>query len=286
MNRRTIWHLAKTTLVTWHSDKVPSLAAALAYYTAFSIAPFLVICIGIAGIVLGKDAAQHQMLQQIANLLGSKSAEQIHVMIDSISKPSSSITATICGLIILIFGTMGLFGQLQDGLNTIWGVKVKRKRSLYAIFKDRFLSFAMVFGLAFLFLVSLMLSTVLTAWANYMNGIIPGLEEVWLISDFIISFFITTILFAMIFKILPDAMIKWRNVLIGAIITALLFTLGKFILEIYLSKNDIGSAYGAAGSLIVILIWVYYSAQILFLGAEFTKVYSLEERKNYSKTFI
>jgi membrane protein len=255
-------------------------AAALAYYTAFSLAPFLVICIGFASLIVGKDSAQNQMLLQIGGIVGSQSAGQIHLMVENASKPSTSIIATIIGIALFLFGMTGVFGQLRDGLNTIWGVREKSQPSIRKKIQSRFFSFTTIMGVAFIFLVSLVLSTLITAWSEYMSSTLPGFELVWIVIDFVVSFVITSVLFAVLFKTLPDVLLQWKDIWIGAIVTALLFSIGKFCLELYLSHNDIGSLYGAAGSLIVILVWVYYSSQILFFGAEFTKVYSVANGKS------
>jgi membrane protein len=267
--------LVINTFKYWSEDNVSRLAAALSYYTAFSLAPFLVICISLAGIILGnKESAQAQILQDVSNVVGSGSADQIHIMIDHIGAPTSNIWATIIGVVLLLFGATGVFTQLQDGLNTIWGVKLHSNRSYMTLLKIRILSFGMVFGIASVFLMSIIVSTMITSWSNYINAVIPGLQIIWLISDFLLSFLFTALLFAMIFQSLPAVLIQWSNVWIGAIVTSFLFAIGKFFLVILLSKIDVNTVYGTAGSLIVILIWVYYSSQILFLGAIFTKLYS------------
>lgn len=280
MAKNKAWMILTTTIKNWSNDNVTRSAAALAYYTAFSLAPFLVMCIAFTSLIVGKDSAQNQILLQVGGIVGTQSAGQIHLMVENASKPSTSIIATIIGVGLFLFGMMGVFGQLRDGLNTIWGVREKDQPSLLKKFKRRFFSFTTIMGVGFLFLVSLVLSTIITSWSEYMSSELPGFETIWIVIDFIISFIITSVLFAFLFKTLPDVLIKWKDIWTGAIVTALLFTIGKFCLELYLSHNDIGSLYGAAGSLIVILVWVYYSSQILFFGAEFTKVYSLANGKS------
>jgi membrane protein len=275
MNLKAIWEILKETFSDWNEDKAPRLAAALAYYTMFSIAPVLIIVIAIAGLVLGREAVQGAIAQQIEGLVGNReSALAVQAMIQSASKPSTGIIATVIGLVTLLFGAAGVFGQLQDALNTIWEVQPKPDRGIMETIKERFLSFTMVLGVGFLLLVSLVVSAALTAIGTYFSNLLPGFEAVWQVVNFLVSFGVITLLFAMIFKVLPDAKIAWSDVWIGAAVTALLFTIGKFLIGLYLGKSSVGTAYGAAGSLVVILIWVYYSAQILFLGAEFTQVYA------------
>jgi membrane protein len=266
--------LFKTTFSEWSEDKAARLAAALAYYTVVALAPLLVIVIAIAGLAFGQEATQGQVVGQIASLVGQQSAEQIQGIIASASQPKSGTLATVAGIVTLLFGASGVFGQLQDGMNTIWEVTAKPGRGILGLIKDRFLSLTMVFGVGFLLLVSLALSAALAAVGKFLGELLPLPEVVMLILSFIVSFAVITLLFAMIFKVLPDVKIIWGDVWIGAAMTALLFTVGKILLGLYLGKSSVGSAYGAAGSIIVILIWVYYSAQILFFGAEFTQVYA------------
>ena len=259
----------------WSEDKVPSFAAALAYYTLFSLGPILVICITIGSIFLEKASVQAQILNNIDQTLGHESAKQMRTIIQALNTTPADMMTTVIGIVVLIFGASGLFGQLQLSLNSIWGVKPRSGRGLMGIIKDRFLSFTMVLGVAFLLLVSMLLSIILAAVSTYVSRFIPGSSEISLVPDFIISMSVQILLFAMIFKTLPDISLKWKNVWLGAFVTALLFTVGKILLGFYLSRSNGATVFGAAGSLIVILIWVYYSAQILFIGAVFTKVYTL-----------
>jgi len=259
----------------WSEDKVPSFAAALAYYTLFSLGPLLVICITIGSIFLEKASVQAQILNNIDQTLGHESARQMQTIIQALTTTPADVMTTVIGIAVLIFGASGLFGQLQLSLNSIWGVKPRSGRGLMGIIKDRFLSFTMVLGVAFLLLVSMLLSIILTAISTYVSRLIPGSQGISLMPDFIISMSVQILLFAMIFKTLPDVSLKWENVWLGAFVTALLFTVGKILLGFYLSRSNGATVFGAASSLIVILIWVYYSAQILFIGAVFTKVYTL-----------
>jgi membrane protein len=269
----SLWTLVKETFSDWSEDKAPRLAAALAYYTIFSLAPLLIIVIAIAGRILGDAAVTGEVAAQIQNLIGNEDAAKfIEEMVAAARKPTTSTVATVIGIFTLLLGASGLFGQLQDALNTIWEVAPKPGRGWLATIKDRFLSFTMVLGIGFLLLVSLVLSAALSAFGSFLGSDEESI--VWQILNFVISFGVITLLFAMIYKVLPDVKIAWSDVWIGAAATALLFTLGKFLIGLYLGRSGISTTYGAAGSLVLILIWIYYSAQILFLGAEFTQVYA------------
>jgi membrane protein len=258
----------------WNLDKAPRLAAALSYYTIFSIAPLLIVVIAIAGVVFGHDAVTGQLDRQIAGLVGPESAAFIQEIIRNAQKPNESFIATIIGVVTLLLSAAGFFGQLQDALNTIWNVEPKPSQGILNMLKERFLSFAMVLGVGFLLLVSLVISTILAATGDYLNQLFPGAAAVLPLANTIISFLVITALFAMIYKVLPQVHLEWKDVLIGAAFTALLFTIGKALIGLYLGRSGVASAYGAAGSLVVILLWIYYSAQILLFGAEFTQVYT------------
>jgi membrane protein len=273
---RELWRLLTAAASKWSEDKAPRLGAALAYYTVFSLAPLLVIIIGIAGLVFSQKAAEGAIVEQISGLVGEQSAAAIQAMLAKAHTPSSGALATIVGIATLLLGASGLFGQLQDALNTIWGVEPKPGRGVLGMLKDRFLSFVAILGTAFLLLVSLVLSALLAAAGRAFNALLPAPETVLHIANFLLSFGVIMALFAMMFKVLPDVKIAWRDVWLGAGVTSLLFTVGKYALALYLGKSDMGSAYGAAGSLVIILVWVYYSAQILLFGAEFTAVYANE----------
>ncbi|MEO5574414.1 MAG: YihY/virulence factor BrkB family protein [Gammaproteobacteria bacterium] len=273
----SLWDLLKATGNSWLDDRAPRMAAALAFYMIFSIAPLLIIVIAIAGLVFGQDDVRTQIAAQISGLVGPSGTATVMAVIDAISKPSSSIIAAIIAILTVLFGASGVFGELQDSLNTIWKVQPKPGRAVIGIIKERFLSFVMILVLGFLLLVSLVISTALTAVGHYLNGMLIGSQYYLQSIDFVLSFLITTLLFAMIYKILPDARVKWSHVWMGAAVTALLFSLGKFLIGLYLGKSTMASAYGAAGSIIIILIWVYYSAQILFFGAELTHCYAARQ---------
>ena len=268
MKRNTALYLFKTTIREWLDDKALRLGAALSFYTIFSIAPLLLIVIAIAGLAFGNDVARTQILNQLNGLLGPEAGRAIAEMLQNASKPETGILASIVGLLTLLFGATGVVIQLQDALNTIWEVEEK-KSGIKGILLDRILSLGMILAIGFLLLVSLVISAALTAVSDtFGTGIILQTLNI------IVSMAVITILFAFIFKYLPDKEVKWRNVWTGAAVTALLFTLGKILVGMYLAKSSVASGYGAAGSLVIILLWVYYNSQILFLGAEFTQVYS------------
>jgi membrane protein len=269
-----MWHLLKEAASAWSRDRAPRLGAALAYYTVFSLVPFLVVVIAVIGLVFGQQAAQSAILSQIGELVGEQSAAAIKDMIQRADQPSAGLFATALAVGTLLLGASGVFGQLQDALNTVWGVEPKEGRGLWGFIKDRFLSFVAVLGTGFLLLVSLILSSALAAFGKWFGGWLPFPEAVMQLMNFVLSFVVITGLFALIFKVLPDARVAWRDVWIGAALTAVLFTIGKFALGLYLGKSNVASAYGAAGSLVLVLLWVYYSAQILLYGAEFTQVYA------------
>ena len=269
--------LLKQTFKEFGDDKVPRLGAALSYYTIFSMAPLLLICIAVAGLVFGHKAAQGQVFEQLKTVMGPSTAATVQEMVQNAGKPKSGTIATILGVITLILGASGVFGQLKDALNTIWDVKPKKTAGFMGLIKDRFLSAAMVFGIGFLLLVSLVIDALLGALGKFGSKHLPGGEAVWHLLSLVVSFVVITALFAMIFRFLPDLKIEWRDVWLGAAFTSFLFVLGKFALGLYLAKSAIGSSFGAAGSLVVLLIWIYYSAQIVLFGAEFTQVYARSE---------
>ena len=251
------------------------LGASLAYYTVFSLAPLLIISISIAGLVLGEEAARGKIFEQLHYLIGEQGGKATQEMVQSASaKPATGVVASIMGLVTLLLGASGVFGQLQSSLNIIWGVEPKPGRGILGMIKDRFLSFGFILVVGFLLLVSLMLSAAVTFFAQWISGLTPGMEVVAHGLNFVLSLGVITVLFALMFKCLPDAVIAWRDVWLGAAITAALFTVGKFALSFYLGTSSVASAYGAAGSLIVLLLWVYYAAQIFFFGAEFTQVWA------------
>jgi len=270
---REIWSLLGATVRDWYEDRAQRLGAALAYYMIFALAPGLIIVIAVAGLLLGRDA-EVQIVGQIRELIGEQGAIAIEATIRSARTETLGVTGTALALIPLVFGLWGVFGELQDGLNTIWGVAPRPGRRMIDIVKERFWSFAMVVGIGFVLLVSLVMSAWLVAVGTYFGQLLPAPAAALEALNFVISFAVITILFAMTFKLLPAVTIAWRDVWLGAAVTSLLFTVGKFVIGFYLGKSAVASAYGAAGSLVIIVVWVYYTAQILLLGAEFTKVWT------------
>ena len=273
-----MFSLLQETFREWREDGANRLAAALAYYTTFSLAPLLVLVIAIAGLAGGREAAQTQTMAQVEDLLGADGREFIEGMIDSASQPETGLTATFIGAVTLLFGALGVFGELQNSLNTIWEVKPKPAKGwmdgVKRFIVRRLLSFTMVVGIGFLLLASLVVSAVVSALGEYIGNRWP-MADFWLsLINFVISFLVVTFLFAMIFKFLPEIKIAWKDVWLGAAVTSALFSLGKFLIGLYLGRSEVGNTFGAAGSLAILLIWVYYSAQILFFGAEFTQVYA------------
>ena len=276
---KNIFPLLKETASEWVEDKAPRLGAALAYYTIFSIGPLLIIAITIAGLVFANS--QEQVLTEMRKLMGDKGAEAIQSMITAAQKPAQSIVATLLGFVTLFFGAAGVVVQLKDALNTVWDVEDTPSGGIFGFIKKYFLSFAVVLGIGFLLLVSLLLEAGLAVVGQFLKDNMPALGVLMQMGGVAISFAAITLLFAMLFKFLPDVKVAWHDVWIGAILTSALFVLGKIGLGVYLGKAAAASAYGAAGSLVIMLLWVYYSAQILFFGAEFTQVYSRRFGSHY-----
>ncbi len=276
MNIKTMWSLIKDTFDEWQEDKATRLAAALAYYTVFSLAPLVIIVLGITGYIFGsQDVVGAYLIEQVQGLVGQEGAEIFQTIIENADQPTSSIVAALIGIGTLLFGAIGVFGGLQDALNTVWGVTSKPGRGIWDFIETRLLSFTMVLGIGFLLLVSLVLSSLLSALDGFLANWLSDFSVLAIhVINFAVSFGVITLLFAMIYKILPDVEIDWSDVWMGAAVTALLFSIGKFLLGFYLGRQTFGSTYGAAGSILIILLWVYYSAQILLFGAEFTQVYA------------
>jgi membrane protein len=257
-------------------DKAPQLGAALAYYTVFSLAPLILVLLAIVGFIFHDDpgGAWKELTQQMSYFLDPSAMGVIQDIAQKASQPAKSTLASIIGIALALFGASGVFGQLQDALNTIWGVKAKPSRGVWGFLRNRFLSFAMVAGICFLLLVSLTIEALLKGFSQYVQSVLSGGIVIALAVYVIFDFAVVVVLFAMIFKFLPDVKIQWRDVWLGAVITAILFGIGKWLLGFYLGSGAAGSAYGAASSLITLLLWVYYSSQILLFGAEFTQVYA------------
>ena len=274
MGLNVIWKLLSATYTKWTADHAQGLGAALAFYAIFSLAPLLLIVIAIAGSVFGQEAAQGEIIGQIQGLVGEESAKAIQTMLEEARKPAAGIIATVVAIVLLFLGATGVFAQLQEALNIIWRVEAKPEQGMWKILKDRFISLLAVLGTGFLLLISLVISAALSAIGTTLEQFLPVPGFLLQLINFLVSFAIVTLLFAMIYKLLPDRSIQWSDVWIGAIITSLLFTIGKFVIGVYLGKSDVGIAYGAAGSLVVMLMWVYYASQIFLFGAEFTAIYA------------
>jgi membrane protein len=274
MDYDTIRYLAVEPFKEWREDKASRLAAALSYYTILSLPPLLIISLAIAGRFYSRQVAQDQLLSQAQALVGQTASQAIDQILQNASDPTLSSIAAIVSFALLLFGASGVFSELQESMNAIWEVESKPGRGLMGTIKDRFFSFVLVLGVGFLFLVFLVLSSILPGLNETMSGIGSGLLSAARILNFVISLGVITVLFALIFKFVPDVEISWSDVWLGAFVTAVLFNVGKWGIGLYLGRSATTSAYGAAGSLVVLLLWIYYSAQILFLGAEFTQVYA------------
>jgi membrane protein len=275
MKPKSIWNLLKTIVIKWLDDDPFQSAAALSYYTLFSLAPLLIISIAVAGFVFGHEAAHNQIVMTLQGLVGRESAEAVQAMIQSASnRPESGMLSSLIGGIVLLFGAGGVVGQLQTSLNAVWGVKAQSDSGVREFIRKRFISFAMVLAVGFLLLVSLTISALISGVAQFMGGLIGEAALIAHVLDVLLSFGFITLLFATIYKLLPDVEIQWNDVLTGAAMTSILFTIGKSLIGLYLGSSAITSIYGAAGSIITVLLWVYYSALIFLLGAEFTQVYA------------
>lgn len=269
----TMWQILKETVDGWLEDNASQLAAALSYYTAVSIAPLLVLIVVLVGLVLGgQQAVESRLLAQMRGAIGNEGAQFLEAALESAQQPTLASLAGILSFIALLWGSTNVFAQLQNSLNAIWNVEPKPGRGIWGTIRDRFLSFTMVLGIAFLLLVSLVISSVLVVLIDAGQAWLPGIDWLWQVVNYVASFVVITLVFAAIYKVLPDVEISWRHVWLGAAITAALFMIGQFALNLYL--DNAGTTYGAVGSLVIFLLWVYYSAQILFLGAEFTQVYA------------
>ena len=277
MQIKHLYELSRKAVVAWVDDYAPSMGAAISYYTIFSLAPLLVIVIAVAGAVFGRDAVQEQILGQIGGLVGRDGATAVQAMLKAASDTGKGLVAGLISAVVLLVGATTVFAELQSALDRIWRVPEKEKPSgVWAVLRARLLSFGLILGLAFLLMVSLMVSAGLAAFDSWFGGLLPGWEVLLQGLNLLISLAIMTLLFAMIFKLMPTAPIAWRDVWIGAAVTAVLFELGKLLIGLYLGKSGVTEAFAAAGSLVVLVAWVYYAAQIFLLGAEFTKVYADE----------
>ena len=277
MNR--LLKLLRDTGADWYEDSAPRLAASLAYYTLLSTAPLVLLSVSVAGLVFGEDAARGQIVAQLSHVVGAQAASVLEAIAKNAHEEPSGLVSGVISVVLLLLGASGVFGELQTALNAMWGVKPKPGRGVRGFLRDRFLSFTMVLGVAFMLLVSLVISAGLSAAAHFFADALPGGAAVWQALNFVISLGVITGLFALIFKVVPDAAVRWRDVWVGAGVTAFLFSIGKHVLGLYIGSSSIASSYGAAGSVVAYVVWVYYASQILFLGAEFTQAYARLEGK-------
>ena len=268
-----MWKLITQTVDEWQQDEAPRMGASLAYYALFSLAPLLVIVIFIIGFVYKGDTVGH-IQRQIQSLIGRDVATTVALAIHNASTFGHGIIATIISFAVLSLGATGVFSELHTAMNKIWKVRRRQSGFIVGVLKDKFVAFTMVLGIAFLLLISMIISAVLSALTAYFSYLLPGADFLWHIADLVVSFGVVTLLFALLFRYVPDEHVTWKDVWIGASATAILFDLGKFLIGFYIGETSIGSMFGAAGSVVVILAWVYYSSQLVFLGAEFTHVYA------------
>lgn len=274
---KKLWEVLKDSFTGFSNDKVTKLGASLAYYTVFSMGPLLVVIISLCGIFLGREAVQGQIYAQLDNFLGKDTALQLQYIIQKAAISGKSTLAAIIGIGTLLVGATSIFAEIQDSINGIWGIKAKPKKNWLKMIQNRFLSFSVIISLGFLLLVSLAVTTVLDGFSDRLQSIFPDVAQVlFYILNQAVTFIVISTLFGVIFKVLPDAKIKWKDVFVGAMLTAVLFMLGKLGISFYISQTEIGSTYGAAGSLAILLVWIYYSSLILYFGAEFTKAYAVK----------
>jgi membrane protein len=274
LHARQVWDLIKSATISWRDDYVPSMGAALAYYTTFSIAPLLLIVIAVAGLAFGQEAARGEIVAQLRGMMGDDGAMAVQSLLKNANHPAAGIIGAAIGLATLILGATSVFGELQSALDRIWRVPAPETSGLWKMLRARFLSFGLVLGLGFILLVSLVLSAALAAFGRWWGGMFASWGILLQVLNFAVSFAIVTGLFAMTYKIMPRARIAWADVWVGAALTALLFSVGKVLIGLYLGSSGVASGFGVAGSLVVLLVWVYYSAQIFLLGAELTWVYA------------
>ncbi len=274
LNARDLWPMLKDTVRRWNAHNASRLAASLTCYALLSIAPLVVLCVALAGLAFGEQAARGEIAREIGRVVGPEAGRAVQAIVVNARQPTSGLVGTVSGLAVLLFGASGVFGELQSALNAIWGVETKPGVGLRAAVVHRLFSFAMVIAVAFLLLVSLVVSAGLAATGKFFEHYLPGGGTLWQIVNFAVALAITGLLFALIFKVVPEADIEWRDVAPGAFVTAILFSGGKLALGVYIGRSSFTSSYGAAGSLVALVLWVYYSSQIVFLGAEFTRAYT------------
>lgn len=280
-----MWVVLKNSFIGFDEDKVTKLSGSLAYYTVFSMGPLLIVIISLCGMFLGKEAVEGKIYAQLAGFVGADTAAQLQEIIKNASLAGKSKVAAIIGGITLLIGSTTVFAEIQDSINGIWGLKPKPKRGWVKMLQNRFLSFSVIISLGFLLLVSLGVTAIIDGFSDRLSNRFPQVAiVVFYIINVLITLGVTTLIFGVIFKVLPDATIKWKDVIAGAVATSLLFMLGKLGISFYISKSNVGSTYGTAGSLVILLLWVYYSSLILYFGAEFTKAYAVKYGSNIYPT--
>lgn len=272
-----LWLVVKAAFAGWWTDNVPRMGAALAYYTLFALAPVLIVVIAVGGIAFGPEAVRGQIVSEIQGLIGREGAQTIQGMLEAASRTSPRIAVTIIGIVTFFLGATGAFLELQGALDTIWRVTPKSRGSILRdLLMQRLVSFGLVLGFAFILMTALVVSAALAALSGYVGNAFPGAAAFWKVADLVLSLAVISLLFGLIYKVMPDVKLAWKDVWVGALVTAGLFTLGKTLIGLYLGASAMISTYGAAGSVVIILVWVYYSSQLLLLGAEFTRAYVLE----------
>jgi membrane protein len=274
MSIKDLISILKATFTAWNRHEAPRLGAALAFYTILSLSPLVIIVVALAGLIFSRSTAQAHILSQVQGMIGQDGGKAVESMLANAQKPAAGILGTIVGILSLLFGASGVFTELRSALNLIWEVKPDETSGVVALLRERFFSFGMVLSIGFLLLVSLVVSTVLAAIGKFFGGLLPIPSPALAILNFLLSYVGVAILFGLIFRFVPEAKVRWQNIWLGALVTAMFFTIGKTLIGLYLGKSSVGSAYGAAGSVIVVIVWVYYSAQIFFFGAEFTHAYT------------
>ncbi len=270
-----IFDLIKETFSSFSENKVMKLSASLAYYTIFSMGPLLIVIISLCGLLFSKQAVEGKLYDILKNFVGSDTAFSLQTMIERVGKDDQSFIAGIIGFVVLMLGATSIFSEIQDSINIIWGIQAKPKKNWIKYLQNRFLSFSVIVSLGFLLLITLLISSLIELVSNNLSLYFPNTTIiVFYVINLLLTIFISTLIFGTIFKVLPDARIKWKDIFAGALVTSVLFLIGKFAISLYISHTDVGSAFGAAGSLVVLLVWAYYSSVILYLGAEFTKAYA------------
>jgi membrane protein len=285
MNAKRVVTIFETAFGSWNKHEGPRLGAALSFYTVLSLSPLIILVVAVAGLVFTQSTAQTHILSQVQAMIGPQGGKAVEAMLQNAQKPAAGIVGTAIGLLSLLFGASGVFTELRSVLNMIWEVNPQKTAGIVGMLRERFFSFGMVLSIGFLLLVSLVLSTVLAAMGKFFEGLLPMPSPVLVALNFLISFIGIAVLFALIFRFVPETKVRWSDVWLGAIVTAMFFTIGKTLIGLYLGKSSVASAYGAAGSIIVVIVWVYYSAQIFFFGAEFTHAYA-EDRLSAAATDV